>query len=97
MEVVHNLHLDQPLPALDEFVQSLVGADLKQNIHILMVLEHVLEFDNVVMLQGFVDFDLGYQLNHQIATFCLARERFKELLAIILAAITFLVSRLVIS
>jgi hypothetical protein len=57
----------------------------------------MLEFHNVLVSQGFVDFDLSYQLNMLIVTFCLARERFREFLAIILAAETRFVSRLVIS
>ena len=95
LQIVHNLHFDQPLPALDQLVQSLVRAQLQQNVHVLVVLEHVLEFHDVVMRQRFVDFYLSYQLRGGIATFCLARERFSELFAIILAADTFLFYRLV--
>jgi hypothetical protein len=62
-----------------------------------VVLEHVLEFHYVVMRQRFVDFDLSNELSERTCTFCLARERFKELFAIILAAETFLFSRFVTS
>lgn len=60
-----------------------------------MVLEHMLEFYYIRMIQGFVDFDFGYQLNESLGTFCLALERLSEDLAMILAADIFFVSRLV--
>jgi len=56
-----------------------------------VVFEDVFELDDVVMLQGLVDLDLGYKLSGHTPTFCFARERFRELFAIILAADTLLV------
>jgi glutamate synthase domain-containing protein 1 len=75
----------------------LVGADLKQDVDVLMVFEDVFEFDDVVMAEGLVNFYLRYQLNKVMSTFCLARERLSVLLAMILAADIFLVYRLVTS
>ena len=46
----------------------------------------MLEFHDVVMLQGLMYFYLCYKLNYRMVTFCLALERFSELLAMILAA-----------
>jgi hypothetical protein len=36
-----------------------VGANLQENINVLVVLEDMLEFHNVVMIEGFVNFDLS--------------------------------------
>ena len=44
-----------------------------------------------------MDFDLGDELGGMMVTFCLARERLRELLAMILAAETRFVSKLVTS
>jgi hypothetical protein len=57
----------------------------------------MLKFDDMLMAEGFVDFDLGDKLSRLDCTFCLALERLSEFLAIILAANIFLVYRLVIS
>lgn len=62
-----------------------------------MVLEDVLEFYHVLVIQRFVDFDLGDELNGGGLTFCFARERLSELFAIIFAAETRFVSKLVTS
>jgi hypothetical protein len=97
VQVVLHLHLGEPLPALDEFVEGLVGADLQQDVDVLVVLEDMLELHDVLVGQRFVDFDLGYQLRGGRCTFCLALDRLRELLAMILAAETRFVSRLVIS
>lgn len=62
-----------------------------------MVLEDVLKLDDVLVAERLVDLDLGDELHGGGVTFCLALERLSELLAMILAAETRLVSRLVIS
>jgi hypothetical protein len=96
-QVVLNFHFSESLPTLEELVEGLVGADLKQDVHILMILEDVLELDDVLLGQRLVDLYLSDELNGAGSTFCLARERFSVLLAMILAAETRLVSRLVTS
>jgi hypothetical protein len=95
--VVLHLHFRQSLPALQQFVEGLIGADLHQDLNVFVVLEDVLELDDVLLAEGLVDLDLGDQLHQRAGTFCLARERFSELLAMILAAETRFVSRLVTS
>lgn len=57
-EVVHDLHFRESLPALYEFVECLVGADLEHDVHVLLVLEHVLELDYVLVSQRLVYLDL---------------------------------------
>ena len=57
----------------------------------------MLELNDGMVAQRLVNFDLSNQLNSLNITFCLALDRFKELLAIILAAEIFLVSKLVTS
>lgn len=51
-----------------------------------MILKHMLEFHDVLMCQRFMDLYLSYELHRRKDTFCLARERLRELFAIILAA-----------
>lgn len=62
-----------------------------------MVLEDMFKLDDVLVAEWLVDLDLCDELYVMIFTFCLARERLSELLAMILAAETRLVSKLVIS
>lgn len=96
-EIVHDLHLNQTLSSFNQLVQSLIRTYFQQNVNVLVVLKHMLKFNDVRMAQWFVNFDLCYQLHEGTITFCLARDRFKELLAIILAADIFFVSKLVTS
>ena len=53
------------------------------------------ETDDVGMTQWLVNLNFCYKLNKKKSTFCLARDLFNELLAIILAADIFFVSRFV--
>jgi hypothetical protein len=62
-----------------------------------MVLENMFEFNNILVSQGFVNFDLCNQLHRKMSTFCLALERFSELFAMILAARILFVYRFVTS
>ncbi len=47
--VVLHFHFCQPLATFDQFVQSLVRANLQQNVDVLVVLEDVLELYDVLM------------------------------------------------
>ena len=85
-EIVLDFHFCQSFSTLYQLVQRLVRADLQQNIHVLMVLEDVFEFDYIMMTKRFVNLYFGDELCYSKATFCLARERLRELLAMILAA-----------
>lgn len=62
-----------------------------------MVLKDVFKSNNMLVAQCLVNFDFCDELSYGFATFCLALDRFRELLAIILAAEIRLDSRLVIS
>lgn len=48
MEVVFSLGFRDSLPSFDELVESLIGADFKDNIDICLILEKVMEFDNII-------------------------------------------------
>jgi hypothetical protein len=96
-QVILYFYFSESLPALDEFIQRLVGAHLEQDVHVFVVFKDVFEFDHVLVAQRFVDFDLGDELGGSWVTFCLARERLSELFAMILAAETRFVSKLVTS
>ena len=97
MQVILHFNLRQSLPSLYQLVQGLVGAYLQQDVHVVVVLEDVFKLDDVLVAEGLVDLDFGDELDVRRVTFCLARDRFKEFLAMILAARTRLVSRLVTS
>lgn len=58
-QVILHLHLCESLAPLQKFIQSLIGAYLQQNIHVLVVLEDMFELDNVLVVQRLMDFDLG--------------------------------------
>lgn len=97
LQIVLHFHLCQALPTLYQFIQGLVRTKLQQDVDVLVVLKHMFELHYVRMAQRFVDFNFSYQLRRNRTTFCLARERFKELLAMILAAEMRLLSKLVTS
>lgn len=71
----------------------MVGADFKDDVDVLRVLEDVVEEEDVFVLEGSVDFDLGDQLGGGRGTFCLALDFLRVYLLIILIACTFLVYR----
>jgi len=58
------LHLDfrQPLAPLEQLVQRLVLAHLQQDVHVLVVLEHVFEVHHVRVVQTLVDLYFRNQL-----------------------------------
>ncbi len=58
VEVALGLDLGQTLPSLNELIEGLVGTQLQQNIHVLMILEDVLKVDNVLVLQPSVNLNL---------------------------------------
>lgn len=97
LQVILHFNLRQSLSPLDQFIQSLVCAYLQQDVHVVVVLEDVLKLDDIIVAERLVDLDLGDELIVRLVTFCLARDLFKEFLAIILAASTRFVSRLVTS
>lgn len=55
-----------------------------------MILKNMFELYNIFIIQRFMNFNLSDKLNSYIITFCLARDRFNEFLAIIFAANIFL-------
>ena len=59
VEIVLNFHLNQSFSTFDELIQGLIGADLEQDVHVLVILEHMLEFNDVLVAEGLMDFDLG--------------------------------------
>lgn len=96
-QVILDFDFRQSLSALDELIKCLVGAHFQQDVNVLVIFEHVLELYNVLVAQWLVNLYLSDQLHEDSFTFCLARERFRELFAIILAAETRFVYRLVTS
>ena len=54
--------LMKALPSAQKFVEALILADLKQDIYVVAVLEEVLELDDVLVLDGPVNFNLTHQL-----------------------------------
>lgn len=69
MEVVFGLGFCDSLPSFDEFVESLIGTDFKDNINIGLILEKVMEFDNIIWFESSMDFDLGVELIYIMVTF----------------------------
>ena len=94
-EVILNFHLGESLATLDQLIERVVGTYLEQDVYIFMVFKHMLEFSDMSVVERFVDLDFGDELYIvKLNTFCLALDRFSVLLGMILAASTFLVSKL---
>jgi hypothetical protein len=49
-QIVLGLHFRESLSPFDQLVKSMIGADLKQNVDVLLVFEHTFKFDNVVIV-----------------------------------------------
>ena len=69
LQSIYDLHrvrlyfqLVKALPSAQKFVEALILADLKQDIYVVAVLEEVLELDDVLVLDGPVNFNLTHQL-----------------------------------
>ena len=60
--VALNLKLVQAFPSLQQFVHTLVLAELQKDVNILAVFEEVLKVAHIDMLDAPVDFDLTHQL-----------------------------------
>lgn len=58
VHVVLGLELGEPFPALDQFVESLVGAYFQQDVDVVVVFEDVFELGDVGVLDAPVDLDL---------------------------------------
>jgi len=50
------------LPSAQKFVEALILAHLQQDIYVIAVLEEVLKLNDVLVLDGPVDFNLTHQL-----------------------------------
>lgn len=61
-QIILHLHLGESFPSLDKLIEGVVGADLEQDVHVLVVLEDVLELDDVVVVERFVDLNFGDEL-----------------------------------
>jgi hypothetical protein len=57
-----HFQLMKALPSAQKFVEALILAHLQQDIYVIAVLEEVLELDDVLVLDGPVDFNLTHQL-----------------------------------
>ena len=56
------LHLHEPSPPLYQVVETLVAAELEQNVDVLGILKHMFEVHNIGVVQRSVDLDLRKQL-----------------------------------
>jgi len=49
-----------------------VDAELEDDVDEVGIFKYTVEFYDILMMECFVDFNLGQQLNHREVTFCLA-------------------------
>ncbi len=49
-QIILHFHFSQSLSSLDQFVEGMICANLKQNVNVFMVLENVLKFDNMIVI-----------------------------------------------
>jgi hypothetical protein len=62
IEVALYFNFVKALSAAQKFIQSLILAELQQNVDIFCVFEEMLETHNVVLVQATVDLDLRHKL-----------------------------------
>lgn len=62
INVALDFKLVQSLPSPQQLIQGLVLTEFKEDVHVLCVLEEVLEANNVVVMERSVDLDLGHEL-----------------------------------
>jgi hypothetical protein len=92
VQVVLGLYLRDPFAPLDQLVEGLVRAQLQDYVHVLLVLEEVVEPHDVVRLEGAVDLDFGVELHDRILTFSLALLRVSVAFSITFTAYFLLLS-----
>jgi hypothetical protein len=62
VDVALHLQLVQALAATEQLVERLVLTQLQKDVDILSVLEEMLEADDMVLVEGAMDLDLGHKL-----------------------------------
>ena len=60
--VALHFQLVQALPPSEELVQRLILTKLQQDVHVLCIFKEMFESDDIIMMKGSVDLDLGHQL-----------------------------------
>lgn len=68
-----DLGFAQPLLPLEQIVESVIGAQFEQDIHVEIVLEGVLKLHDVGVVQCLVNLYFADQLNYFYTTFCFDR------------------------
>lgn len=58
-QVILNFHLSQSFSSFDKFIQSVICTNFEQNVHIFMIFKNMLKFDNVVVIQWFMNLNLS--------------------------------------
>ena len=61
-DIALDLQLMQALSPPQKFIQTLILAQLKQDVNVLGILEEVFETDDVVVMQTAMNFDFRHQL-----------------------------------
>jgi len=61
-DIALDLQLMQALSPPQKFIQTLILAQLKQDVNVLGILEEVFETDDVIVLQTAMNFDFRHQL-----------------------------------
>lgn len=49
-QIILDLHLSESFPSFDQFIQGMICTNFKQNVNIFMIFEHMLEFDDMVVI-----------------------------------------------
>jgi len=61
-DIALDLQLMQALSPPQKFIQTLILAQLKQDVNVLGILEEVFETDDVIVMQTAMNFDFRHQL-----------------------------------
>ena len=62
VHVALDFELMELLTATEELIQTLVGAEFKQNVDVFCIFEEMLETNNVVVVERAVDLDFRHEL-----------------------------------
>jgi len=56
-DIALNFKLCEPLSPLKELIKGLIGTDLEQNIHVFLILKHMLKTNNVGLVERLMNLD----------------------------------------
>ncbi len=63
-KIILDFHLSESFSSLDEFIESMIGTNFQKNVHVFMIFEYMFELDDMIVIEGFVDFNFSNKLSY---------------------------------